>query len=236
MRRAFKVFAIVFIGLALLMSVGCEDSTIPDSDRTVRYKEVPDRRTVQSESSQPDDVNYSVIATDIIPDIKRSLDVRLSKKVSEDTLRSIALELKSQDERHYERTFITYYMRGTSDAWAITDFNPDLVVHIIGLTEEDEQALTEKSFPSDVEIIGQWIDEAAGVVEEITIMKETGKLYLVRDFQDGGRLKEEVVESPSAVGRRFDKVEITVYDNYFVIDAGRATFKCMTMNMGGLLL
>ena len=218
MRNIFKVFDIVFIVLALLVSVGCEDSTIPDSERTVRYKEVPDRRTAQAESSRPNDLTYSVIATDVIPDIRRSIDVRLREKVSKDRLRSIALELKSQDERHYERTFIMYYLSGSSDAWATADFNPGLVVNIIGLTKEEEQALTEKPFSVDAEIIGQWIDEAAGVVEQITIMKEAGKLYLVREYEDGGSLIDEVVESSSSVGRRFDKVETTVYDHYFIID------------------
>lgn len=41
----------------------------------------------------PADVSYEVINTDILPGIKRSLDVRLNKRVSEDVLRAIALDL-----------------------------------------------------------------------------------------------------------------------------------------------
>jgi len=67
-------------------------------------------------SSKPDDVSiidgstYSIINSDTFHDYKRSLDVRLNKRASEETLRKIALELKAQDHRSYERTFICYYL------------------------------------------------------------------------------------------------------------------------------
>ena len=88
--------------------------------------------------------NYKIINEDILPGIKRSLDIRLNKKVSEETLRSIAVELKNLDRRHYERTFICYYlpdMQVGEGAWATTHFDPDLTVHIQGLTIENETAL-----------------------------------------------------------------------------------------------
>ena len=90
-----------------------------------------------AESIIPTDVSYSVIATDNVPGIKRSLDVRLNKEVSEETLRAIALKLKSNESQEYERTFIGYYLPGmTIDAgyWATTHFNPTLDVRILGLS------------------------------------------------------------------------------------------------------
>ena len=66
-----------------------------------------------------------------------NLDVRLNQKVSQDVLRAIALELKSNDSRQYDRTFIVYYlpaMNVDSGGWATTNFNPTLDVRILGLT------------------------------------------------------------------------------------------------------
>ena len=63
------------------------------------------------DSAIPDDVTYSVIQTNIVTGIRKSIDVRLNKKVSEDALREIALELKARDSRPYDRTFIVYYLR-----------------------------------------------------------------------------------------------------------------------------
>ena len=54
----------------------------------------------------PPDVNFTVIKDETVPGIKRSLDIRLNKIVSEDVLRAIALKLKSEDARQYQRTFM----------------------------------------------------------------------------------------------------------------------------------
>ena len=67
------------------------------------------------------DVSYTIIKSSTLPGIKRSLDVRINKKVSERTLRALALKLKSDDTREYERTFICYYlpnMTVDAGAWA----------------------------------------------------------------------------------------------------------------------
>lgn len=84
---------------------------------------------------------YEVIQVATLRDIKRSIDVRLSKKVDSDTLRAIALELKAKELCCFDRTFIVYYLPGmTVDAggWATTHFTPDLEVRILGSTGEEE--------------------------------------------------------------------------------------------------
>ena len=97
------------------------------------------------EKTEQDDVSYSIIDSTATAGIKRSLDVRLNKRVAEDTLRAMALKLKSQDSRDYDRTFITYYLPGMTvgaGAWATTHFQPDLEVKILGLSTEEEKKLS----------------------------------------------------------------------------------------------
>jgi hypothetical protein len=155
----------------------------------------------------PNDVSYSIIDSEVIPGIKRSLTVRLNRKVSEKTLRGIALELKSRDTRDYDRTFIACLLPGMvvgSGAWATTHFNPDLEVRINGLTVEEEAALVARPESDNREIVGHWLDERPFVGSRIAIFKDHGKLYVERVFKDGGTWKEELIEKTTTVGRRFE--------------------------------
>ena len=166
----------------------------------------------------PGDVSYSIIDTSVVPGIKRSLDVRLNRKVSEDVLRAIAHELKSGDSEDYDRTFIVYYlpdMEVDSGGWATTHFDPELVIQVIGTTLEDEQSLTTQVGPSDRDVIGKWLWELVGGV--ITIYREDDTLYIEQKFSDGSELTEELVEKPSPLGQRFDKVE-PGFGDYWIID------------------
>lgn len=164
----------------------------------------------------PSDVSFSIIDSSTIPGIKRRLDVRLNRKVSEQTLRTIALKLKAQDSRAYDRTFITYYLPGMAvgaGAWATTHFNPVLEVRILGLTA-GEMAQPE---PTNRQTVGHWRDERPGVAGHITIFREEGKLFVERKFKDGSSLKKEIVEKKSPLGRRFNYVEGSTYGDHYVL-------------------
>jgi len=164
--------------------------------------------------------SYSIIRTNTVPGIKRSLSVRLNKKVSEQTLRSIALELKAQDSGDYDRTFITYYLPGMpvgSGAWATTHFNPRLKIEILGLSEDDEQRLVAQPVSPGRRIIGQWFDETPMVGGRLTIGEDGDRLFLEWTLKDGGTIKDDLVESKSPFGRRFDKVGGSGHGDCWVI-------------------
>ena len=170
----------------------------------------------------PDDVSYSIIDSTARADIKRSLDVRLNKRVAEDTLHAIALKLKSQDSRDYDRTFITYYLPGMTvdaGAWATTHFTPDLEVKILGLSTEEEKKLSTAPAPAKREMVGRWLDEIPYASSRITIFHEGGKLYVERKFTDGSSLKKELVEKRSPLGRRFDQVGGATAGDHWILDS-----------------
>ena len=109
-------FPLVLVG-TLLLSSGCGD--------------VP--------SKIPSDITYTVINETKLPRIKRSVDIRLNRPVSEATLTTIAAEIKSSDSGDYERTFIGYYlpeMQVGAGCWATSHYNPDLDVQILGLSAD----------------------------------------------------------------------------------------------------
>jgi hypothetical protein len=131
----------------------------PDGDRSRGAATVSE----SARPAVPRDVSYSIIDSSALPPVKRSVDVRLNKKVSEVTLKAIALKLKAQDPQQYERTFIAYYLPGMvvgAGAWATTHFNPDLEVRILGLTAEEEDKLLSEPPSQTREVIGRWLDES----------------------------------------------------------------------------
>ncbi len=216
MRYVFTLVAIIS-----MVTVACDDrhQASPTRQPSVASQSAQERSTHQ-EATIPGDVSFSIIDSSTLPGIKRSLDVRLNKKVSEQALRAIALKLRAQDSRTYERTFIAYYLPGMAvgaGAWATTHFNPNLEVRILGLTAEEEQKLAAQPERANREIIGRWLDESPFLGSRITIFREDGKLFIEQMFKDGSTLKKEVVEKKTPLGRRFDKVEGSSAGDHWVL-------------------
>jgi hypothetical protein len=177
--------------------------------------------TIARSGPVPSDVRYTIIRTDITPGIKRSLDIRLNRKVSETVLTTIAVRLKSADHANYERTFILYYLPGMKvgeGAWASTHFDPDLKVEILGASIESEKTLRNHGpdRPSQ-DVIGKWIDEAHKGGMIISIYREGGKLYI--QAGNSRELRNEAVEVPSSLGRRFQEKAGSDFGDHFIIDA-----------------
>lgn len=170
----------------------------------------------------PKDVTYTIIDENIVPGIKRSLDIRLNNKVSEKVLRSIAMKLRNADSNSYERTFIGYYLPGmevNAGSWATTHFNPDLEVRILGLTVEQEQALTQEPEDASREIIGSWLDESPFAGNRITIFRKDGKLFMENTYKDGSSGTKELVARKSPLGQRFDKVGDSTAGGFWILDS-----------------
>ncbi|MCA9109369.1 MAG: hypothetical protein KDA52_05450 [Planctomycetaceae bacterium] len=170
----------------------------------------------------PSDVSYTIINSDSFRDIKRSLDVRLNKRVSEETLRAIALDLKGSDAQSYTRTFIVYYLPGMTvgaGGWATSHFDPNLQVRIIGQKDDEElpSLSTPSATPSDRESIGLWVDVVANLRMPITLYRESGKTYL--DMYGSVR---EVVETRSPQGQVFVERERNATGEFYVINASGA--------------
>lgn len=211
------------VAILTLVTAGCDDRQQSSPVRQPPITSQADQQPPKiQEATIPDDVSFSIIDSSTVPGIKRSLDVRLNRKVSEHTLRAIAVKLKAQDSRAYDRTFMTYYLPGMAvgaGAWATTHSNPDLEVEILGLTAEAEARLVTQPEPASREIIGRWLDESPFVESRVTIFREEGKLFIEQIFKDGSSLREELTARTSPLGRRFDKVEDSRFGDHWVIDS-----------------
>lgn len=216
----------------LLLVVACGDATSPQrSDSSSSTAKSAFDQVVASPSAGekeqvptpiPDDVTYTVMHQDVVRGIKRSLDVRLNSKVSEQVLASIAMELKKSDPNSYDRTFIGYYlptMETNAGYWATSHFNPDLEVRILGLTAEQEAALTSQVADSSRQVVGNWLDERPFVANRITIYLQDGKLQMENAYKDGSVGKMELTENESPRGRRFDEVGGSSTGDHWILDS-----------------
>lgn len=168
----------------------------------------------------PNDVSYSVLTTRTIPSIKRSLEVRLNKKVPEEILRRIAQKLKSDGSRDYDRTFITYYLPGMkvgAGAWATSHFDPALRIQILGLSTGATKSRPAKAGSTDQKVIGRWIDEV--MASRITIFKKGRLVYVEHLFKDGSTGEIEVFEEKIPRGQGFIPVKASATGDHWVIDS-----------------
>ena len=199
-----KLVTILAVIVALLGVTGCETEKSGRSPPSII----------------PTDVSYTVIGTETVPHIKRSLDVRLNKKVSEDVLRAIAFELKSNDSNRYARTFIVYYLPGmTVDAggWATSHFNPKLEVRIQAFSAQRKQAPVTEPSSSGRKVIGIWLGQTV-YGSLYTLYREEGALYMEWKFKDGSILKYALIEKPSPLGYRFDIKGGSSTGDHWIID------------------
>lgn len=192
-------------------------------------KPADDKRDAKSESSAfteqaytPKAPRYTILNESSIPGIKRQLKVLLPEKVSRDELAQIAIELKNVDSGSYPRTFITYVLPNWNDsagAWATTHFNPNLEIHIQGLTQEAEQQFQNVEDAPARDVIGVWIDERPFLGSRVCIFRRDGSLCMESRFRDGSRNEEEIAEKPCSRGRRFEKVRGSFSGDHWIINA-----------------
>lgn len=174
--------------------------------------------------SIPEDLNYEIINEDVVPDARRSLDVRLSRKVPPEVLRSLAQKLKDSDSGSYDRTFIGYYLPGqtvNAGGWATSHFKPDLNVKILGVTAEKERELREGNDEVQGEVIGKWFYEGGFPSgSRIVLFRKDGNLQMKRTYEDGSSATTEMVEKQSSRGRRIEEKNNDTVDYWLINESG----------------
>jgi hypothetical protein len=243
MKKVVRV--IIFI---LIFLIGCDNtssieqsvSSAPPSLKTSNTENAYQEH--QELTPIPDDITYKIIYQSAVPGIKRSLDIRLNKRVSKDVLKSIAFKLKDSDPNIYERTFISYYlpdMEVGAGGWATTHFNPNLKVFIYGLTVEQEQEVQSKidqeqaikdkieqkqnliaeSKDASVTIVGKWLDETPFFGNITIIFHQNGKPFMKNIYNDGSSGLKKLIEKKSSRGRHFEEVGGSEYGDHYLLDS-----------------
>lgn len=166
---------------------------------------------------------YEIIKAENYQNIKFTYDIRLSNdKLLANELSDLAIELKDKLDRDYERIFITYYLpedKVGSGAWAISHFNPDLKVSILGLTPADIENLVENYNQEKPEekVIGKWIAGSYKNAYFIILFEKNGKLYKAMRNADESVEDEMLLQDKSGVKRYVKKGE-NEFGEYYIIN------------------
>jgi len=171
--------------------------------------------------------SYTIIKDDNLAHYKRSVYIQLSRKVSEEALRSIALEVKNLDRQQYDRTFISYFLPGRNvedGVWASSHFDPDLSIKIQGLSIEEEAFLRNDTVDPAWAVVGSWfVEDVSG--KKLTIYKLDDILYMERKLPTGSAYSIELIEMPSQGGRMFERKSDDNFGEFYLIDqAGHLQF------------
>ena len=170
-------------------------------------------------------VKYEIINTTKVPNVKLSIDVRLDKKVTKEFLKKIAIKLRNDESKKYERTFILYFLPGMktdTGAWASTHFDPKLEVEILGMTIEKEKELKkDKSSNSSDIIIGKWLDETPFASGKYTILKRKEEYIVTCKYLSGSTSEEIVIKSMYYGKSKFVELDNSAGEYYLIEKNGK---------------
>jgi len=168
------------------------------------------------------EIQYTIINEEKYLDIKTSIDVRLKSEVDEQTITQIAKELEKERRGKYKRIFINYYLEGMKvgeGAYALSHFNPNLEVQIMGLTREEKTQLLEKTSLSESNLIGRWIDDTPYLGRVITISRNANTLELSIQslYKDGSEGSKKLIEK-IVNGQKHWVEEGNVFGEYYFLN------------------
>ena len=167
-------------------------------------------------------VNYTIIERSNLGNIKGSIEIRLGEKVSKNFLQELALRLREDEPRKYDRLFITYYLTGMtpgSGAWATSHFTPNLEVKVLGTTLEEEKSLKNEPQSSSGKIIGEWFDDSPYVSAKYKFLKRDDKIIMIRKFKDGSGSETEMVQKTHSGKLRFEEKESNDFGEYYLVES-----------------
>lgn len=158
-------------------------------------------------SHLPNGVEYSIIKEDPNELLeKTNIEVRLNKKVDEQTLEIIANELKEERDQ-FKNIWIFYYVTdktSSNGVWATSHFSPDLKIEIVGSTVAQDEKTSNDNDIKGI-IIGKWRSEKSLMGATLILYKnDSNKLMMRINWKDSNPSEEEISEISSNGLIRYD--------------------------------
>lgn len=213
---------LVAIGVVAAIGVATEQSDTPVPTSSDTGSPSP---TVSPQPSPPPDVRWTVISDDV-RDISgyRFVDIVLNKRVSEEALRAVAWQIYRMSPNH-PVVHALYWIEGMdteTTAWAITRWDPNLNLTIMGLTPEDRERLLAEPIPDAQAIVGRWFMDQTSIFKGVVTIyvDEQGTPFMQHIFEDGSDATYKLTETPTTTGRRFVWVDI-FRESYIIVESGQ---------------
>lgn len=145
-----------------------------------------------SEQVSSEKIEFKIRSDEKKPDIKRVVEVDLRERITEQQIKDIANEIKSNDKTLYQRTFVMFFIpEVVGSAWASATFDPDLNVKIFGSSKADHEMLDAKKVDVEGNFLGQW-KANWGFEYQIIFEDKNGKIFKHLIFPDSEQSPEEM--------------------------------------------
>jgi len=231
MKKGCLIAIVGVVGFFVLLTIiGVVASLFVSDSEQIAEREKPNpaaesAKAERAKSSEPESTSksfsdlYSIISDKPSGTVKRSVDVRLKEKVSEETLEGIAKEIHDANPKDFERTFIVYYLPEQivgAGGWATSHFNPTLEINILGLAKGSE-AETAGGVKAGETEIGRWEYSAPPGFIVIALNSEKG-VTIRRVFADGSSLDEETQATFKADEIVLTPVELNEAGDHWILD------------------
>lgn len=145
------------------------------------------------------------IAHDATTDGRRTVGVRLERRLDDATLVRIATAVHARSAPGVSRARVTFLLPGqaVADPWATVVLSPEPRVTIHGLSVADVDALTAEHRADQRTMVGSWLTSPPAPPARLTIYRSGGRLLAEWRLRNGQRTVDDVQETSSDAGRRY---------------------------------
>lgn len=217
MTNVFKTSAALTV---VLMFAACSDSTPNISEQTIsdgKVQNVSEQNI--SQTTVQTIPEYKIVEDEVKSNIKRTVEVELSSRTDEETLKTLAEQIYALSNAKVERTFIGYRIAGEDKRqafWAKTDYDPDLKIKIFGKNPADYEVLKNIA-PPNGEILGSWM-VGDGIDYKLTAYNKDSKTYMQMTYDESGSLDTVYDLSESDKGIKLQPEDERDSDSYYIIN------------------
>jgi len=150
---------------------------------------------------------------------KNQLVVEISKKITIGQIATLADKFYSSKPKQ-RRFYIAYLLPGmkkNAGAWAVSNFDTELEIDIIGSTENQDVKTSETSDINGT-ILGKWRSEKSLSGAALILYKNSeNKLVMRITFKDGGKLESEIKKSEQNGKTRYS--DDNKHGEYYILES-----------------
>ncbi len=171
--------------------------------------------SVQAADVQP---AYKVVAEEK-SETNRTVDVRIERRIDEADVTAIANAIVNRETKPFTRTIVNFVLpmsKPGEPPWASASLVREVRVKIAGLRLDEERQFVAEARADRRDVIGAWLTSTPATPGRLTIYRENRRLYAEWRMRSGVRTRDEVAETRTSSGRRFD-LKAAANDDHFVI-------------------
>lgn len=149
---------------------------------------------------------YNIVSEDV-SEQRRIAAVRIERRLDDADLLQVAHSVLARTKQAYGRTQINFYLPAMTlnqGPWATVTFAPDTKIVVFGLSRADEDLFLAEQRADRRPMLGAWLTSPPAAPGRLAIYSDHGKIYAEWRLRGGQRTVDEVQDSLTKAGRRFD--------------------------------